>query len=446
MPKRTLPPSLPSRGFLSRFIELRRDPFAYFRRMAELGDVSYLKLGPQAIYVLNHPDLVRELLVGLNADLEKGRALDRARVLLGDGLITSKEPMHGQQRRLIQPAFHRQRIQGYALFMVAQAEKIRGQWQDGQVIDLLGQMSLLTLNIATDTLFGAEAGPEAAGLGQALNDILMEFSVISLPGGDLWRYLPTPKAYRFWRGKRRLDRYIYRMIKTRRADPGAAERSDLLTLLILAEDAEEQRKRMSARQVRDEAMTLFVAGHETTSNALTWAWHLLAQHPEAEREIHAELDAVLGGRLPQAEDVPKLKRCEALIAEAMRLYPPVWLLGRRALKDIQIGGHTVPEGSILLASQWLLHRDPRFWPEPERLDLGRWSDEAKAARHPFAYFPFSAGPRGCIGEGFAWMEGVLLLATLASRWRLRPFAGTAKPMPLITLRPEAGLQMKVEAR
>jgi cytochrome P450 len=442
-----LPPSLSRPGFMGQFRSMHADPFAYFRAMADLGDVSYVKLGRQRLFLLNHPDLVRELLVAQNASLEKGRALDRAKVLLGDGLVTSKEPMHAQQRRLIQPAFHRQRIQGYGASMAAHAAKRSQAWHSGQVVDVMTEMSQLTLGIATETLFGATAEGEALALGRALNDILLEFEVISLPFGDLWRFLPTRKAFKFWRGLNRLNRYIYRMIETRRQDPQAQERSDLLTLLILAEDAEDERKRMGPRQVRDEAMTLFVAGHETTSTALAWAWWLLSQSPEAEAAVHAELDAVLGGRVPGPDDVPRLKACEALFAEALRLQPPVWIVGRRALKDLQLGGYEVPRGSILLASQWLMHRDARFWSDPLRLDLGRWSDEAKAQRHPFAYFPFGAGPRGCIGEGFAWMEGILCLATLASRWRLRPLnPERATPMALITLRPQPGLSFRLEAR
>jgi cytochrome P450 len=243
---------------------------------------------------------------------------------------------------------------------------------------------------------------------------------------------------RFNRARARLDGVVYRIIDERRR--GGEDRGDLLSMLLLAEDEEGDRQGMSNEQVRDEAMTLFLAGHETTANLLAWTWYLLARNPEAERRLHAEIDAVLeDGRAPTVDDLPRLRYAEMVVSEVMRLYPPAWAVGRRAVADHEAGGYHVPAGSLILVSQYVAHRDPRFWPDPERFDPERWTPEARGQRPQFAYFPFGGGPRRCVGEAFAWMEATLILATLAARGRMRLAPGrTAETSPRITLRPGRG--------
>src|SRR5581483_5627846 len=256
--------------------------------------------------------------------------------------------------------------------------------------------------------------------------------------------LPIPSTLRFRKAKARLDATIYRMIEARRV--GSKDEGDLLSMLLLAQD-EEGSGSMTDQQLRDAAMTIFLAGHETTANALTWSWLLLSQHPDVEAKLHAEVDEVLGGKLPTVEDLPKLVYTEKVLAESMRLYPPAWMVGYRAINDYAVGDYFLPAGSVILMSQYLMHHDPRYFPDPFRFDPERWTPEAKAARPKFSYFPFGGGPRVCIGEPFAWMEGILLIATFAQRWRLTLAPGYPVVLqPLITLRPKYGIRMTPEKR
>ena len=374
----------------------------------------------------------------------KGRGLERAKRLLGEGLLTSEDPVHLRQRRMMQPAFHRDRIAGYAGVMTAHAEAMSARWRDGETRDLAQEMSRLTLSIVGRTLFDSEVESEADEIGAALTTAIQLFGrTFSLPFFQVVDRLPLPSNRRFAKARARIDATIGRLIAERRRSPGG--RTDLLTLLVQASDTEGDGTGMTDVQVRDEAVTIFLAGHETTANALTWTWYLLSQNPEAEARLHAEADALDGP--PGFADLPKLAYTEMVFAESMRLFPPAWIIGRRAIEDYAIGGYVVPSRSIVVCSQWVTHRDPRFFPEPERFDPERFRPEAKEQRPRFAYFPFGGGPRVCIGEGFAWMEGVLLLATLARRWRLRLAPGhPVVPAPSITLRPERGMRMRIESR
>ena len=431
----------------------RRDPLGLFERTArQYGDVALLRLGRNRIYLLNHPEFVKDVLVQEHRRFHKGRGLELARYLLGDGLLTSEGEFHRRQRRLAQPAFHQQRMAGYAAAMVRQAERISECWavlgeRAGAplVLDMHEQMTRLTLSIVAETLFGADVEGEAEQIGHAIATSMELFrSYMSLPFASLRQRLPLPSPRRVLKARARLDETIYRLIAERRA--AAADRGDLLSMLLLAQD-EEGSGGMTDAQLRDEAMTLFLAGHETTANALTWSWYLLGQHPEIEARLHTELDAVLGDRRAEAADVPRLTYTSAVLADSLRLYPPAWVIGRRTVLDYEVAGYRVRRGSIVLLSQWVMHRDPRFFPDPERFDPDRWTDEARAARPRFAYFPFGAGPRICIGEQFAWMEGVLVLATLARRWRPRLAAGQRIALqPSITLRPAGGMRMMLDLR
>jgi cytochrome P450 len=364
--------------------------------------------------------------------------------VLGEGLLTSEGEFHLRQRRLAQPAFHRDRIAAYGQSMVEYAERARSSWTDGRSLDLHNEMMRLTLAIVAKTLFSADVETEAAEIGEALTTTFEAFNIGVLPFSELLEKLPLPYIKRFNAARARLDKTIYRIIDEHRAL--GKDTGDLLSMLLLAQDTEGDGTGMTDVQLRDEAMTIFLAGHETTANALSWTWYLLSQHPEVEARFHREV-GTLGNRLPRPDDLANLPYTRMIFAESMRLYPPAWAVGRRAIEGFDAGGYRIPARSMVLMSQYITHRDPRFFPEPERFDPERWLPEIAAARPKFAYFPFGAGTRICIGEQFAWMEGILILATIAQKWKFR-YLGSGPPVvePRITLRPEGGLRMRVEGR
>ncbi|MBA3440276.1 MAG: cytochrome P450 [Pyrinomonadaceae bacterium] len=420
-------------------------PINFLMKVARnYGDISYFRLGPQPAYLLNHPDFIKDVLVTRHENFMKGRALQRSKRLLGEGLLTSEGAAHRRQRRLAQPAFHRQRISTYARVMVDYAERFSERWQVGTSLDIAHEMSKLTLAIVGKTLFDTDVESDAEGVGQALTKIMKQFRLLLLPYTELLEFVPLlPPVRRFREAKDELDRVIYRIIEERRRSK--RDHGDLLSMLLMAQDDEEGSGGMTDEQLRDEALTIFLAGHETTANWLTWTWYLLSAHPEAEIKLHEELDRVLGGKPPSDEDIPQLRYTEMILSEAMRLYPPAWTVGRLAISDTEVGGYMVPAGSLVLLSQYVMHHDERYYPDPFRFDPERWTPEAKGERPQFAYFPFGGGPRRCIGEGFALMEGALLLATLAQKWRMRLVPGHPVDIhPLITLRPKHGMLMKLE--
>jgi Cytochrome P450 len=424
----------------------RRNPIKFLTHLTErYGDLVYFEFGPQPMLLVNNPDYIRDVLVTHNRKFMKGEGLQRAKRLLGEGLLTSEGEFHLRQRRLAQPAFHRQRIAGYAATMVEYAARDCDRWRAGETRDVAREMMRLTLAIAGKTLFDANVEGEADEIGKALTTTFELFNSLTLPFAQLLDRLPLPANKRFEKARGRLDATIYRIINERRAS--GEDRGDLLSMLIAARDEEGDGSGMTDEQLRDEAMTIFLAGHETTANALTWTWYLLSQHPEIEARLHAEVDEVLKGALPTAEDFPRLRYTEMVFAEAMRLYPPAWVIGRRALGDYQINGYKIPARSILLMSQYVTHHDARFFPDPFRFDPERWTPEAREPRQKFSYFPFGGGPRVCIGESFAWMEGALVLATIAQRFRMRLAPGHPVEMqPLVTLRPKHGMRMVLESR
>jgi cytochrome P450 len=426
---------------------MRRDPLAFLTGIArEYGDIARFRMGPVELHLVNRPEWIRDVLVTHAASFHKGRGLERAKRLLGEGLLTSEDPVHLRQRRMMQPAFHHQRIAGYGEAMVEHAQRLTSAWRDRETRDIAREMTHLTLGIVGRTLFDADVDAEAEEIGEALSTALELFrQTLTLPFFDVLDRLPLPHNRRFEKAKARIDATIYRLIAERRREPGG--RNDLLSMLLAASDTEGDGGGMSDVQVRDEAITIFLAGHETTANALAWTWYLLSQNPEAEARMHAEIDSVLGDRAPGVEDLSRLAYTEMVLAESMRLFPPAWIIGRRAMEPYSIGGFDVPERSIVLASQWVTHRDPRHFPDPERFDPERWRPGAREARPKFSYFPFGGGPRVCIGEGFAWMEGILILAAIGRRWRLLLEAGQSiVPAPGITLRPRDGIRMTVEKR
>jgi cytochrome P450 len=427
-------------------VAISRDPLKFLMKVArEYPDVAHFKLGPQHTFLLSNPDYIQNVLVAHDWNFLKGRGLQRAKKVLGKGLLTSEGNFHRRQRRLSQPAFHRQRIAAYAATMAEYTARRREQWKEGETREIAQEMMSLTLAIVAKTLFDADVETEAREIGRALGEVLEMFSTFSSPLTEVLDKLPLPKNRRVQQAKLRLDETIYRIIEERRA--ASEDRGDLLSMLMLAQDTENDGGGMSDEQLRDEVMTLFLAGHETTANALTWTWYLLSQHPEAESRMHAEIDRVLEGRLPTVEDVERLSYTEMVLTESMRLYPPVWVMGRRAVSGYKVGKYYVPARSIILLSQYVVHHDERYYGEPEKFDPERWTPEARAARPKYSYFPFGGGPRMCIGEQFAWMEGILLIATIAQQWKMRLAPGhPIKLQPLITLRPKHGMRMIIERR
>ncbi len=444
--RRRYPPGPRARYPGELFRAFRKHPLRTFTEAAETyGDLVHFTILGHHVYLLNHPDTIQELLVTRNKSLIKSRGLQNARRVLGQGLLTSEGEFHLRQRRMIQPVFHRQRIASYAATMVEYAARTRERWSAGTTLDMHQEMMRLTLAIVAKTLFDEDVENEASEIGAALSVVIEGFQRQLDPWFPLLERLRVPEIKRYEAARARLDETIYRFIAERRASGN--DHGDLLSMLLAAQDNEGNRERMTDRQVRDEAMTIFLAGHETTANALTWTWYLLSQNPNAEATFHAELDAVLGERLPTIDDLPRLKYTEKVLTESMRLYPPAWIVGRETIEEYPIGrtGYTAPRGATLFASQYIMHHNPRYYDEPEQFRPDRWTDEFKSGLPKFAYFPFGGGPRVCIGEPFAWMEGVLLLATIGRRWQMRldPTQKVAL-LPVITLRPRHGMRMQVE--
>jgi cytochrome P450 len=437
-PQRTIP--------LATLLAYRRGPLPFFQNLAsQYGDISYFKLGLQEAFFLNHPDYIKDVLVTNNHNFMKGLALQRAKRLLGEGLLTSEGDFHRRQRRLAQPSFHRARIASYAAVMTNCADRMRERWANGETLDISAEMMRLTLGIVGKTLFDANLESDAQEVGEAMSVVMNLFNTITIPFFELIQRLPLPQLRRFDKAKAKLDAIIYRLIEERRQT--GKDRGDLLSMLLLAQDEEDDCAQMTDAQLRDEAMTIFLAGHETTANALTWTWYLLSQNPDVEAKLHAEIDEVLASRLPTLDDLGRLRYTEKVLMESMRLYPPAWAMGRLALHDCEVGGYLIPRQSLVLMSQYVMHHDARYFPEPLCFDPQRWTVEARESRPQFSYFPFGGGPRRCLGEGFAWMEGILLIATLAQHWQMRLVPNHPVALrPVITLRPKYGMRMTLNRR
>jgi cytochrome P450 len=444
-----LPPTVKPSLFGGHFLQFRRQPTEFLQKLAALGDVTSFRIGKQQAFFVNHPDFIRDILITNHYKFHKGRALKRAKKLLGEGLLTNEGESHLRQRRMMQPAFHRQRIANYAETMIEYGEKMSHLWQDGEARDISKEMMRLTLQIVGKTLFDANVEDEADDVGTAMTTLIELFDYLLLPFSEILEKLPIPQARRFDKAKRTLDKIIYGIIEERR-NLGAPDKGDLLSMLLAARDEEGDGSGMTDEQIRDEALTLFLAGHETTANALIFTWYLLSQNPEAEKKFHAELDALYPhGEVPKPEDYPRLKYTEAVLAEAMRLFPPAWGTGRLAIEAHEIGGFKIPKGSLVLVSMFVMQRDERFWEAPENFQPERWLKEnaVKEAGQKFIYFPFGGGVRRCIGEQFAWMEGVLLLATLGRKWKLRLQPEQKIVLqPLMTLRSKYGMKMKIHKK
>src|SRR5919198_89928 len=420
------------------------------RLTREYGDTFRYKVGPFHVVMANHPNAIEQVLVPRSHEFKKDPFYEQMKRILGEGLLTSEGDFHKRQRRMIQPIFHHRLIKEYAATMVEFAARHRERWHEGQTFDLHEELMALTMAIVGKTLFGADVERDARDVGDALATILGVFDdpalfLLIFFGGRAAQFverLPLPAVKRFQRAVDRLDGVIFRLIQEKRE--AGAEGTDLLSRLL---HAQTEGSGMSDQQVRDEAITIFLAGHETTAVALTWTFYLLSRHTQVEEKLLAELDEVLGDRLPTVEDLDRLSYTRKVLSESMRLYPPAWEIGRQALSDVEINGYTIPQGSSVLMSQFLVHRDPRWYPEPRRFDPERWDPEEEAKRPKYSYFPFGGGSRICIGESFAWMEGELVLATIAQRWRLRLLPDHPVALdPKITLRPKHGMRMTVSRR
>ena len=440
---------------------LRWDATDFLRNNArEYGDLVYFNALGHTVVQFNHPELVQEMLVRDAPHHHRNLVMQRSKAVLGEGLLTSEEPLHMRQRRLAQPAFHRQRISAYGAIISDYTQRMTSNWQSGAVLDIRAEMLLLALRIVGKTLFDTSVDQEVHQIAAAVDSFQGFLPLAFVPFSTFIQGLPIPAMRRIRRGRDELDTLIYSMIRDRRADP--RDRGDLLSMLLVATDDGEDTPspgtpaqqahapaQMTDRQVRDECLTVLLAGHETTANALSFALWLLAHHPEVQEELAAECQQVLGGRAPVAADYQKLPLTEQVFAEALRLYPPVWVTARTAAETYTYRGMTIRRGAMLIAPQFVIQRDPRFFPDPDIFDPRRFTAAAKASRPKLAYFPFGAGSRQCIGEGLAWMEGVLSLAAMSQEWRFAPAPGSPTTLPIspsVSLRPKGPVPLLLERR
>ena len=441
-----LPPGPKGLPLFGSVFEPQGDSIRYLTKCSrEYGDIVFFRfLGVPACFV-NRPDYIESVLVTQNNNFVKSKDYRAMRRVLGNGLLLSEGDFWRHQRKLIQPAFHQDRIVAYAETMVRYTQRMMESWSDGQTLDIHEAMMRLTLGIVAKTLFDADVSHEAEDVDAALTVLMGKFMRQAGLALLLPTWVPLPTSQLLKRAVGRLDKVIYRIIEQRRASGQLS--GDLLSVFLQVQD--DEGVGMTDRQLHDEIMTLFLAGHETTANVLSWTWFLLGQNPEVEKKLFEELGRVLGGRVPTPADLPRLTYVDTVLRESMRLYPPVWVIGRRALAPFRLGDYELPANINVLISQLLMHRDARYFPEPERFDPDRWSanDPRSAALPRFAYFPFGGGPRVCIGAAFGMMEAVLLLATIAQQFRIQIAPGQKVQMqPTVTLRPRNGIPVTLERR
>jgi cytochrome P450 len=459
--------------------EFIHDPIRTLQDISyKYGDISHFRLGHQHVYLVNNPDYIEKVLVYDHRNFTKGKRLQLAKSLLGEGLVTSEGDLHNRQRRIIQPIFHPKQITTYGKAITDYASTLNHKWKDGDTYDMLKEMMQLTLSIICKSVLNYDVEAEAEDVGKALTICRNYSKRLQSPLGQILNKIPIlPNVKGAKKAREDLDKLVYGFIKERRERPESDSKSydDLLTRLLQAQDTAgstptaggkstssitigenasnsttdtSSHSGMSDKQVRDEVMTIFIAGHETTANALTWTFYLLSQNPDIEKTLLGELETVIdSNRTPTVNDISKLKFTDKVLRESMRLYPPVWSIGRYVDNDYTLGKYTIPAGSTIIMSQYVMHHDPRYYNEPERFDPARWSTEAKSSLPRFSYFPFGGGIRACIGESFAWMEGILILATIVRQWKMLLVPGQRVELdPAITLRPRYGMKMKLERR
>ena len=469
------PPGPSSRLPLNLFLAFLRDPLTVLRNVSrEYGDISHFKFGKQNIYLINDPDYIRDVLVTYNNNFIKSRGLQLAKRILGEGLLTSEGELHHRQRQLIQSVFQPDEIPKYANIMIDYALDTSSRWNDRSIIDIHKEFMHLTLAVVSKAFFNVSIEEsEIKEIDQYVTALIEYFNRARMPFASIIEKLPLPNNIRFRHAKKQLDTIIYRIIDTHKINNSKDDEQrrsyphkDLMSLFLQDQtnayiSANENKKTTdkrdhkihnikTKRQLRDNVTTIFLAGHETVANALTWTFYLLSQNHKEEKRLHQEVDSIINDDSKRAltvNDIHKLEYTERVFAESMRLYPPAWAIGRQAIRDCKIGDYVIPAGSSILMSQYLMHRNPSYFPEPERFDPERWNPQEKAKRPRFSYFPFGGGPRSCIGEAFAWMEGILVIATIARDWKMRIKPGHSVILqPLITLRPKYGMQMRLIRR
>jgi cytochrome P450 len=443
MPTSTLPPGPKGHFLLGVLPDIRRDELDYLNRIVrEYGDIVYVRVVNHPCYVLSHPRDIEYVLLGNYSNFVKSIFLRESRALLGNGLLTSDGDVWLRQRRLLQPAFHDDRIAEYSRAMVEHTQRMLDTWQDGEVRDIHQDMVSLTMETIANVLFGSNIASETEQIGDALrvffNQFDERFGLYAIP-----EWVPTPGNLRYRMAIGRLDRILERVIRHRRSNVHGS--GCALSALLRVQD--DDGTRMTQRQLRDEMMTLFFTGHETTALALSWTWYLLAQQPEAADRLSEEVESVVGQRAPTYEDIPKLRFVDAVVKESLRLYPPAYGVVRQALKDCEIGGYTIPAGATLAMFQWVVHRDPRYFDRPDEFVPDRWADDLAKRLPRCAYFPFGVGPRMCIGNSFANTELALMVAMIARRFQFKLVPGHPVLLnPSLTLRPRKGIKVILKKR
>ncbi len=455
------PPGPVQKLSLTLFLNFLRNPIEVLNDISKYGDISHFKFGTQHVYFLNHPDYIRDVLVTYNNNFIKSRGLQLAKKVLGDGLLTSEGNIHRNQRQLIQPAFHQDRLKMYAAIMTEYILRMSNSWKDNDVLDVHKEFMQLTLAIVCKALLGFDVESQASEIAKYVTTLVEYFNRARLPLAEVIEKLPLSSNRRFRYAKKQLDAIIYRIIDNRQKTHTANgtdlhthdnHDDDLISILLASKGFSSVNDTLphsiSSIQLRDNVMTIFLAGHETVANALTWTFYLLSQNNREERKLHEELDSVLDHDFfPTAANIHKLEYTEKVFTESIRLYPPAWAIGRQAVHDCKIGEYTIPAGSTILMSQYLMHRDERFFAEPERFNPDRWNNDTRTNLRRFSYFPFGGGPRACIGEPFAWTEGIIAIATIARRWIMKLEPGHPIALkPLATLRPKYGMRMKIIRR
>ena len=424
-------------------LELRflRDPLGFLRDLSTYGDLVHFRFRSTDVYLVSDPDSIQRGLAADHRVFVKGKAMETTKRILGEGLLTSEGDFHHSQRRVIQPALHRARVEALGGTMAHLAEERAALWRAGQTLNMHVEMSRLTIEIVAKTLFSVDLSRDSREIVAALHDSVSTIARLSLPLAGLWEHSPLPSARRLKAAVARLHLATEQLLEQRRS---LGDVDDAMSFLLAAQESKNGGG-LSDRQVRDEAITLLLAGHETTANLLTWALYLLWRHPEVEALVRQEIAEVVGDRVATTADAASLVYTERVLMETLRLYPPVWGMPRRTVAPYELDGYSIPTGSIVVFNQWVMHHDPRFWPDPFAFDPGRWTEEAQTSRPRYAFFPFGGGPRICMGPVFAILEAKLVLATLLRHWRFRLADGQrVKIAPVLTLRPRYGMHMILE--
>ena len=443
-PKDILPYTL-ERKFL-------RDPLKTLTDISQTyGDVSHFKFGKQNVYFLNHPNYIEDVLVTNYKNFIKSRGLQVSKRLLGLGLLTSEGNYHDKQRRLIQPTFYPKKIKSYIDVMMKKILTLCDHWKDGSVIDIHKEMTHHTLEIISKTVLGYDIKKEDDEIGDSLLICMEYFNRLLMPFGELIEKIPLlPINKGFQKARKNLDSIVYKMINEHRMQLEKNEKkdNDLLFTLLQSQYDSTGIEKMSDQQLRDEVMTIFLAGHETTANALTWTFYLLSENPAIDLRLQEEVSSIISNKIDISfDDIQKLEYTTKVLTESMRLYPPAWALGRQAINNCKIGKYIIPSGSIILMSQYVMHRNQIYFPQPDAFYPDRWTDEFKKNLPRFSYYPFGGGIRSCVGEPFAWMEAILITAIINRLWKMNKIQENKVVLkPLITLRPKYGMRMQITRR